>query len=328
MPPTPLPILNAIFHTPDPQGIDLAAGILALLLLASAIGFVLAKTAKTPKSKATVANLNARTKSWWLMAALFGLALYFRPLGPVLLFALLSFLSLRELLTLTPTRRGDHHTLFWVFFVSVPLQYLLIYRNWYGLFSILLPVYGFLFIAVRTATAGDTKRYLERVAKTSLAMTISVYFLSHAAALLTLPIPGYESQTWKLLAYLVIVAQLSDVLQYVCGKLAGRTQVAPTLSPNKTLEGLLGGALLASLLGAALYPITPFTFWQSLGMSLTITLWGFFGGLVMSAIKRDAGVKDFGTLLEGHGGITDRIDSLAFAAPVFFHLTRYFFVPG
>jgi phosphatidate cytidylyltransferase len=62
-------------------------------------------------------------------------------------------------------------------------------------------------------------------------------------------------------------------------------------------------------------------------MSLAITLAGFAGGLIMSAIKRDRGVKDYGALIQGHGGMLDRIDSLCFAAPIFFHLTRYFFTP-
>jgi len=123
------------------------------------------------------------------------------------------------------------------------------------------------------------------------------------------------------------LVQSSDVLQYVWGKTLGRHKIAPTVSPNKTWEGFIGGILCASLLGAGLWWATPFTPLQSAGMSLAITLLGFGGGLVMSAIKRDRGVKDYGHLIEGHGGMMDRIDSLCFAAPVFFHLTRYFFTP-
>ena len=121
--------------------------------------------------------------------------------------------------------------------------------------------------------------------------------------------------------------QSSDVLQYVFGKLFGRRQLAPEVSPSKTVEGLAGGVLCATALGASLWWITPFNLWQAALMSLAITAMGFFGGLVLSAIKRDRGVKDWGNLIEGHGGMLDRLDSVVFAAPIFFHLTRYWFTP-
>ncbi len=118
--------------------------------------------------------------------------------------------------------------------------------------------------------------------------------------------------------------QLSDVLQYVWGKLLGRRRIAPDLSPSKTWEGFLGGVASATAVGAALWWMTPFTLSQAAAMALVVTLMGFVGGLVMSAIKRDRGVKDWGHLIAGHGGFLDRLDSVIFAAPVFFHLTRYF----
>jgi phosphatidate cytidylyltransferase len=153
---------------------------------------------------------------------------------------------------------------------------------------------------------------------------VCVYCVSHAPALMTLRIPGFEGENGKLLFYFVLIVQASDVLQYIWGKILGRHKIAPTISPSKTWEGFLGGVATATLLGTALWWATPFMPWQATGMSLVITLMGFVGGLVMSAIKRDRGVKDYGTLIEGHGGVMDRIDSLCFSAPVFFHLTRYF----
>jgi phosphatidate cytidylyltransferase len=144
-------------------------------------------------------------------------------------------------------------------------------------------------------------------------------------ALLALPIPGFEEHNLLLIAFLVLVVQGSDVLQYVFGKLFGRHKVAPTLSPSKTWEGLIGGVASATALGAALWWITPFTPPQAAAMALVICLLGFFGGLVMSGIKRDRGVKDWGRMIEGHGGMLDRLDSVIFAAPIFFHMTRYWF---
>lgn len=308
----------------DPHAPYLVGGVFGLLVLASLVGFVLKRVAKSDAARRTVENLNARTKAWWIMAAVFALALYGGRAGVIVLFALVSFQALREMITLTPTRRGDHHALFWAFFVIVPLHYYVLYIGWYGMYAIFIPVYCFLFLAVRSVLTGDCARYLERAAKTQWGVMICVYCVSHAPALLMLNIPGY-TQTWKLLVYLVLVVQLSDVMQYVWGKLLGRTKVAPDVSPNKTWEGLLGGVASATIVGAAIWKITPFTWPQSAALAFTVCVMGFFGGLVMSAIKRDAGVKDYGHLIEGHGGVMDRIDSLSFAAPVFFHLVRYYF---
>jgi phosphatidate cytidylyltransferase len=309
----------------DKQTIWLVGGVLALLVVASLIGWVLALRVTDEKGRATVQNLNARTRAWWMMVAVFGLAMATGGIGSVILFALTSFLALREFITLTPTRPGDHRTLFWVFFFILPLQYYLIAIKWYGLFSIMIPVYAFLFIPIRSAAAGDCDNFLERTAKIQWGLMVCVYCVSYVPALLALDIPGYAGQNGKLMFYFVLVAQISDVLQYVWGKTLGRHKIAPNVSPNKTWEGFIGGIGAATLIGAGLWWATPFTPWQSAGMSLAITLMGFAGGLVMSAIKRDRGVKDYGNLIEGHGGVMDRIDSLCFAAPVFFHLTRFFF---
>jgi phosphatidate cytidylyltransferase len=297
-----------------------------VLLVASVVGLILSRTITSEGGRRTIANLNARTRAWWVMAAVFGGSLAGGLTGVTVLFAIVSFLALREIVTLTPTRRGDHHTLFWVFFVAVPVQYYLVLTEWYGLFSILIPVYGFLFLAVRSAVAGDVTRYLERAAKVFWAVMICVYCLSHVPALMTLDIVGRGTMQWELVAFLAIVVQMSDVLQYTWGKLLGKHKLAPNVSPSKTWEGLIGGIATATVLGALLHPITPFNWWQAGLMSLVICIMGFFGGLVMSAIKRDAGVKDFGQLIEGHGGVMDRVDSLTFSAPVFFHVVRYWFV--
>jgi phosphatidate cytidylyltransferase len=302
-------------------------GVLALLVLGSAVTALLTRRPLGERGRATVANLAARMRAWWVMAAVFALTLATGGVGSLILFGGLSFLALREYLTLTPTRKGDHRTLFWAFFLLTPLQYWLVGVRWYGLFTVLIPVYAFLFVAARVAAAGDTERYLERVAKIHFGLMLCVFAVSHAPALLMLEIPGYANRNASLLLFLVLVAQLSDVLQYVWGTLAGRHPIAPTVSPNKTVEGFLGGVATAVGLGTLLWWITPFRPLEAAGMSAAIALMGFFGGLVMSAIKRDRGVKDFGTVIEGHGGILDRIDSICFAAPVFFHLTRYYFVP-
>lgn len=154
-------------------------------------------------------------------------------------------------------------------------------------------------------------------------LMVCVYCISHVPALLMLRIRNYDPA--MLVVFLVLVVQASDVLQYLWGKLFGRTPIAAEVSPSKTLEGFLGGVASATVLGTCLWWITPFQPWQAALFSFSITMTGFLGGLVMSAVKRDRGVKDWGNLIEGHGGILDRLDSVCFAAPIFFHLTRYFF---
>jgi phosphatidate cytidylyltransferase len=257
------------------------------------------------------------------MVLVIGLAFLFGKAGVLVLFFLISFYALREFLTLAYTRRGDHLAMAMCFFVVLPVQYLLIWIEWYGLYSIFVPVYAFLLLPIIAALGADTKRFLERSAKVQWGLMITVYCISHVPALLTLQIPDYADRNLLLIAFLVIVVQGSDVLQYIWGKLLGKRKVAPELSPSKTWEGLVGGVASATLLGAALHWITPFTFWQAALIAFVICLMGFFGGLVMSAIKRDRGVKDWGHMIEGHGGMLDRLDSVVFAAPVFFHLTRY-----
>jgi phosphatidate cytidylyltransferase len=311
----------------DPELFQLGAGVLALLLIASVSGALLAWRVRSESGRVTIANLNARTRAWWVMAGIFSAALAFGRLGVVVLFGLMSFLAFREFITLTPTRRGDHRALFWAFFVIAPAQYWFVAREWYGMFSIFIPVYAFLFLPLRSALAGDCERFLERAAKLQWGLMACVYCLSHGAALFSLSIPGYEGENAKLVVFLVAVVQLSDVLQYCWGKTLGRHPIAPQVSPGKTWEGFLGGILSASVLGAALWWATPFSPWQAGLIALALTLSGFAGGLVMSAIKRDRGVKDYGSLIEGHGGMMDRVDSLCFAAPVFFHILRYFYIP-
>ena len=305
----------------------LVGGVLALLVVASLAGWILDRRVTSASGRATVDDINTRIRAWWVMAFLFVVAVTTGPLVSILLFAVTSFLALREFVTLAPTRPADHRALFWSFFVVMPLQYYLIWRQWYGLFSILIPVYVSIFLAIRAALVGDTTRFLERTATTQWGLMICVYFVSYVPALLMLRIPGYERQTPQLIFFLVLVVQVSDVLQYVWGKALGKRRIAPSISPNKTWEGFVGGVACATALGTALWWATPFSPAVAAVMALVLTAMGFAGGLIMSAIKRDRGVKDYGALIGGHGGVLDRIDSLCFAAPVFFHLTRYFFVP-
>ncbi len=305
--------------------LTLMGGVLQVLILASMVGFALTLIVRNESGTAVVAGLNTRIQAWWVMLVLFTLALLTGKAGSIALFALISFLALREFITLTPTRRGDHRALFWTFFVLLPLQYFLVAMRWYEMFAIFIPLYAFLFIPTRSAIAGQTDNFLARTATIQWGLMVCVYCVSHAPALLMLKIPGYDGQNAKLLVYLVVVVQVSEIVQYLLSRTFGRHPIAPTISPRKMIEGVAGGVLVASLVGAWLSWGTPFQAWQGFLISLTVTAVGFAGSLCMSAVKRDRRVKEFGQFMQGPGGMLDRIDSLCFAAPIFFHIVRFFF---
>ncbi|HNO79123.1 MAG TPA: phosphatidate cytidylyltransferase [Phycisphaerae bacterium] len=301
--------------------------VLGVLLLATIVGKILAARATTEKSKRLIANLNARTRAWWIMVLIFSVSICLGGLTTVVLFGLSSFLAFREFVTLTPTRRGDHRALFWAFFAIIPIQYVLIGIQWYGLFAIFIPVYAFLFIPIRVALGGDPVNFLGRTSRVQWGLMVCVYFVSHVPALLMLDIPGYSGRNASLLFFFILIVQMNDVFQYLWGNLFGRRAIAPVISPNKTWEGFIGGLISSTAVGAALYWTTPFLAWQSAALAFAIAGMGFAGDLTMSAVKRDLGVKDYSNMIPGHGGVLDRLDSLSFAAPFFFHLTRYFFTP-
>ena len=308
-----------------PEAYWILAGLFAALVVASLTGYVLDRRQVETTPNLSIRNLNSRIRAWWVMIIIAGGTLLAGRTAVISLFALLSFIALREFISQTPVRRSDHTALFACFFIALPAQYLLIGFEWYELFAIWIPVYGFLTLPILAMLFGDAERFLDRTAAIHWGLMICVYCISHIPALLTLKISGYEDRNALLVVFLLLVAQVSDILQYIWGQLLGRNKIAPLLSPSKTVEGLVGGVGCATALGSALWPITPFTPLQSGLMALLITTMGFLGGLVMSAIKRDRGIKDWGHLIEGHGGMLDRLDSLCFSAPVFFHLTRYYF---
>lgn len=299
--------------------------LLGILILASTTGFAL--HVKYGGANETVRNMNMRIKAWWAMVAVLFSALVLGRYATIVVFGFASLMALREFLTLTPTRKSDYWPLFIAFFVALPGQYWLLVEEWYGLFAVFVPVYIFALISAASALSQDTEDFLSRNARILFAVMVCVYGVSHAPALLMLDIPGFEGHNAQLLFFFTFVVQISDVLQYVFGKLFGRTKLAPIVSPSKTWEGLLGGGLATTLIGGLLHFVTPFGFLQAAGLAALVVVCGALGGLVMSAVKRSLAAKDWGNGIAGHGGYMDRLDSLGFAAPVFFHIVRWIWTP-
>jgi len=272
-------------------------------------------------------ELSARIRAWWIMAAVFFAAIVVSNRVSLVFFALISFWAMKEYVTLLKTRPADHHALV-LTFLAVPIQYFWIGLNppWYGMFIIFIPVYMLLALPVRMVLSKETKGFVESASQMHWGMMVFVFGLSHMAYLLTLPtIEDTAANGRTLVLFLVFVVEMSDVLQYIWGKTMGRHKIIPAVSPNKTWEGLVGGIASAMLLSLAIRFLTPFSIKETLLVSFLITVAGFCGGAVMSAVKRDFGVKDFGSVIPGHGGMLDRVDSLCYAAPIFFHYVRYFY---
>jgi phosphatidate cytidylyltransferase len=299
-------------------------GLIALFATATLLGGWLQARTTEPVKLAWIGQLNARIRASWTIVLLFAIAFAAGGGALVLIFAIASFFALREFVALTPIKPSDHWALVLAFYVVIPLQYALVYTGWHGLYAVLIPVYVFLLLPVVMALKQDTERYLERVAKVQWGLMISVFCVSHAPAIAELQIPGYEDRSALLLLYFLLVLQLSELLAVIASAAIGRTPLRS--NPNKSREGVLVGGAGATLLGTSLWWMTPFAWWQAGLMSVAIVVAGFMGGLVLASIKGNLGAREWYEGVQLSRGVLDRIDALSFAAPVFFHLTWYFFV--
>ena len=296
------------------------AGLLGLLVLGSLAALVL------PKLKPGVADdLGPRMKSWWIICGLVGGALLLGWQAFTILFAFISFIALREFLTLAPTRKEDRLVVLFVYF-SVLIVYWAVWIDNFAYFLVIPPVYIFIATAMLMAFVGRTDGFLATAGIMQWGVIVCVFNLGHVAFLMRTPLAEVpEAGPAGLVFFLIFVTQFNDVAQYCWGKLFGRHKISPKVSPNKTWEGAIGGFLTTTAIFVLLAPyFTPLTFWPSVIVGLLLPVAGFFGDITMSAIKRDLGVKDTSGLLPGHGGALDRLDSLMFTAPLFLHALAYF----
>jgi len=301
--------------------IQMGSIVVGLLLLASVITRIL----QTLKPAQNFSELWLRIRSWWLMVGFFFASLLISPQASLVLFALLSFLALKEFFTLIHTRFEDHRALLWCY-LAVPLQYWWVYTHWKAMIILFIPVYMFLFIPFRLILSGQPKGIIDSMARIQWGLMAFVYCLSYLGFIMIMPatqtIPGGGK---ALLLFLVFLTEMNDVAQYMFGKLFGHKKIVPTISPNKTWAGFLGGFGTTIILALCLRFLSGFSIPYSIAAGCIISTAGFVGDVVISAVKRDIGVKDSGKLIPGHGGMLDRIDSLAYTAPLFFHFVNYFF---
>ncbi len=298
------------------------AGIVVLLLTATLIHTVLQKI----HPQKNFDDLRLRTRSWWIMIAVLFAALLGGRTIAIVFFALLSYLALKEFMSIIPTRQVDRRAVFWAY-LAIPFQYYWVADAWYAMFIVFIPVFMFLVIPTRLVLTGETQGFIKATATIHLGLMIAVFSISHLAYLIALrestnPAGGNIG----LVLYVLFLTQFNDVAQYVWGKTLGRHKISPRVSPNKTWEGFLGGVATTTTLGVVFAGfLTPMTALEGAMAGLLIGVGGFFGDLAMSAIKRDLRIKDTSALIPGHGGILDRIDSLVFSAPLFFHFIGYLY---
>jgi phosphatidate cytidylyltransferase len=267
-----------------------------------------------------LSNLAERIRSWWMIVGSVSAALIVGDVGIVVLFAAVSALALGEFVAHAPVSVRDS-PLDTASYALVALQYTLLASGNVALVTIALPVAAPIVLSLVAVSSGGVQGLQSRIAHRLWWVSIAGWCLSFVPALVILDVAGYTGRNLLLVLYVIIVTQGSDVLQYVFGKLFGRRPIAPRISPDKTIAGFVGGIASASAIGTALAWMTPFTAAQAACVSLSITLLGFLGGLLLSGIKRDLGIKNWGDSIKGHGGMLDRVDSLFLPAPALFYFT-------
>jgi len=298
---------------------------LAILSLAAtgAGQWITTRTMDTMR-RTRMAIVNSRVRSSWSVLALFTVAFVIGPHALLIVFAFASFFALREFVSLTPIKPSDHWALVVAFYFVIPAQYLLLFFGRANLFTVFIPVYVFLLMPVVMAVKRDQELYLQRVAKVQWGLMVSVYCISHAPAIATLPIRGYEGRGALLLLFFLLILFLTDLLQVIASNFFGGA--ALEVSPNKTRNGVLAGGSAGILIGTALGGLTPFLWWQAFLMSALIVVSGYLGTVVLSLVKRSLGAKVWDSNWVLTRGVLERFDALTFAAPVFWQVTRYFWV--
>lgn len=293
--------------------------VFSLLITATVVRLIL--KFRNPQQDYT--ELRQRIQSWWIMISIIFIVLITSKNIAITFFAIVSFLVLKEFLSIVPTRNTDRRVIF-LAYLSIPFQYYWVATGWYGMFTIFIPVYVFLLLPMRMVIIGETKGFIRSAGILHWATMLSVYCVSHIAYLLVLPVKNELGGYIGPVLFLLFVTQFNDVCQYIWGKSLGRHPIIPKVSPNKTWEGFLGGLITTILFAGALAPyLTPLSHIQGLAAGGLIGVGGFIGDVVISSVKRDLQIKDSGNLIPGHGGILDRMDSLIYTSPLFFHFLRY-----
>ena len=325
-------MINTYLHSLRPsQQVGLLFVLLFGLLAAVSIYAFVTSLRERPEGDPrtqTLKEFSGVLQTTWVMATVFWVGWALGETVATVLFGIVAFFALREFITLSPTRQGDHRSLVLAFFIVLPAQFYLVINRNFDLVTVFIPVYVFLAIPVVSALANDPARFLERNAKLQWGIMVCVYGISHVPALLLLKFPDYQGKNAFLVFFLVFVVQSCMLVQYLVDNKYKRKPIAPQISSTFNWTGWLIAVVVASLIGGLMSALTPFKPAQAVAMALIACVAGSLGHLVMKALKRDRGITNWGTegkSVTGAGGLLDRVDALCFAAPVFFHSVRWYF---
>jgi len=305
-------------------GVPLHSAIAMLVVLALlCVGTSVQHLLRSKHPDRDYSELTLRIQSWWWMIGALFVALLWGLVPAIVFFGFVSFLGFKEYLSIVPTRHSDRYAIFYAY-LAIPLQYYWVAKDEYIMFLIIIPVYMFLFLPMRLVLTGETKGFIRAAGTLHWGLMLTVFSISHLAYLLVLPVKNSAAGPIGLVIFVIFVTQFNDVCQYIWGKNFGKRKIIPDVSPNKTWEGFLGGLATIAVISALIAPLlTPLSWLQGLGAGLLLGAAGFIGDVVLSSVKRDLGIKDSSQFIPGHGGVLDRIDSLTFTAPLFFHYLKY-----
>jgi phosphatidate cytidylyltransferase len=316
--------------TPSQQVGLLFVFVFGALVMVSIYGFVMSMkdNAEDEANSQKIKDFNGLLRTSWVMSVVFWVGWTLGETVATVLFGIVAFFALREFITLSPTRQGDHNSLVIAFFIVLPVQFALVITRHFDLVTVFIPVYVFLAIPVVGALAGDTRQFLERNAKLQWGIMVCIYGISHVPALLLLKFPNYQGKNAFLVFFLVFVVQTCMIVQHLVGRRLAKAPSAPGISKSFNWTSWFIAVLAASLVGGVMAGLTPFKPAQAVAMAMIACVAGSLGHLVMKALKRDRGITNWGTegkSVTGASGLLDRVDALCFAAPVFFHSVRWYF---
>lgn len=306
-----------------PQLVTVISAFIALLLF---VHFILLPVLERMDPDLELDKLASRIRFWWVILLGFLVGVIVGDKFLLILIAFICFLALKEFLSITPSRRADRRVLFFAY-LTIPLQFYWIWIDWYGMFVVFIPVYVFLFLPLPMTLLGEPAGFLRALSLLIWIVMTAVFSLSHLGFLLVLPDSLNPAAGGIGLAFfLIVLVQVNDAAQFIFGGITKDRKVIPKLSASRTWSGLIGGLGLTVLVAWLLAPwLTPFSSIEAIWLGVLVAITGLIGYIVFTAIKRDLDFEDRGTMTPGHGGILNRIDSLVYTAPLFYHIITYLY---
>ncbi|MFA6237759.1 MAG: phosphatidate cytidylyltransferase [Bacteriovorax sp.] len=315
--------MNQLFSRADflSREVLLVFGIIYLLIAVLTCIFYSIRAIKGNSN--LINELIERTRSWWVMLLIFTVVVFINRELATIGIALLSLIAFRELSSNLNLRNSDRRTILWCY-IAIPFQFMAAYTQYYAFFVIFIPVIMYIFLTFRTVAKGDVENITRSLGSIHWAIMLTIFSFSHIVYILSFPLKeNFSAGNGGMVLFLVLITEFNDIFQFTCGKFFGKNKIIPSVSPNKTTEGFIGGMILTTFMGYLLKFLLPINTEKTVILTVLLCIVGFSGDITLSAVKREHKIKDMGNSIPGHGGMMDRLDSLAFTSITFFYLIRY-----